>query len=315
MDLDPTRARALIGARQASVLDVRTPEEYALLGHIPGARLVPVQELEERLSEIVPPSEGATLIVVCEHGMRSRWACGLLAGRGLPAVANLAGGMSVWPFEREMGIPEGPEADRSLPSSWLVRNIPHLRFGTALDVACGTGRNSLLLARMGWRVTAVDRDEAALETLGRRATHHGVGVRTIARDLEAGEGLAGLIPAGGFDLVVVINYLHRPLLPELRGAVRPGGVILYETYTTEQAEFGRPTNPDFLLREGELEAALKGFETLAARRGLVATGRAVAGIVARRPRQIPEHGTLEGNGTAVKDDTVTPSIESRSGEA
>ncbi|MCA1973934.1 MAG: SAM-dependent methyltransferase, partial [Caenispirillum sp.] len=90
----------------------------------------------------------------------------------------------------------------------------------------------------------VDRDTEALAALAGRA-----GIETLAADLEAGPW-----PLAGrrFDAIVVTNYLHRPLFPHLIEALAAGGVLLYETFMRGNERFGRPSNPDFLLRPGEL---------------------------------------------------------------
>jgi SAM-dependent methyltransferase len=131
------------------------------------------------------------------------------------------------------------------PSGWVVRWAPQVPPGApVLDVACGAGRHARLFAARGHPVTAVDRDTAAGELLAGLA-----GVRFECDDLET-----GLWSTGGrrFGAVVVTNYLHRPLLPALLDALAPGGFLLYETFAAGNERFGRPSNPDFLLRPGEL---------------------------------------------------------------
>ena len=126
-----------------------------------------------------------------------------------------------------------------------------------MDLACGGGRHSRLLLAAGFQVTALDRDLTALSPL---ADHPGV--TAVEADLEAG----GRFPLAGrtFDLVVVTNYLHRPLFGDLRAAVAPGGGLIYETFAVGNEVFGRPRNPNFLLRPGELRTEFDmGFEIIA----------------------------------------------------
>jgi len=177
-----------------------------------------------------------------------------------------------------VGLPE--------PSSWLVENAHLLpRRGRALDVACGRGRHALRLAAVGLDVLAVDRDRAALEWLERAAQGLGYRVRTECLDLETGP-----FPRGRercdlgrelHDVVVVVHYLHRPLFPALMECLRPGGLLLYETFTVEQGERGRPSNPDFLLEPGELPRRVEPLEILAQREGEF-DGRHVASVAARK---------------------------------
>lgn len=139
----------------------------------------------------------------------------------------------------------GNHSGLDVPSDWVVRWAPLIpRAGRVLDLACGGGRHARHLAAVGYRVEAVDRDADALARLAGCA---GVTVRTA--DLEGGPW-----PYAGerFDGVVVVNYLHRPLLPRLLEAVADGGVLIYETFAAGNERFGRPANPDFLLRRGEL---------------------------------------------------------------
>ncbi|MET0517229.1 MAG: class I SAM-dependent methyltransferase [Burkholderiaceae bacterium] len=133
-------------------------------------------------------------------------------------------------------------------SPWLRRWPQALRPGaTALDLACGSGRHLRHLLEQGLRVTGVDRDAAALAPL--RALP---GAEIIEADIESGPW-----PLAGrqFDLVLVTNYLWRPLLPAIVAAVAPGGWLLYETFASGQERIGRPARPEFLLQPGELLAA------------------------------------------------------------
>ena len=131
------------------------------------------------------------------------------------------------------------------PSPWVLRFAALIRpGGGVLDVAAGHGRHARALATRGLAVHAVDRDPAALEALRRIA-----GVNVHAADLEGGPWpLAG----AAFDAIVVTNYLWRPLLPDLAVSLAPGGLLIYETFGVGNEKFGKPSNPEFLLRTGEL---------------------------------------------------------------
>ena len=125
--------------------------------------------------------------------------------------------------------------------------------GTVLDVACGSGRHMRWLAAQGFAVCGVDRDAALLAPL------QPIG-RTVAADLEGGPW-----PLAGerFDAVVVTNYLWRPLWPALQASLADGAVLIYETFAVGNEAFGKPSNPDFLLRRGELLEACRGLHVVA----------------------------------------------------
>ncbi len=132
------------------------------------------------------------------------------------------------------------------PSDWVQRWAPLVRAGgSVLDVACGSGRHLRWLAGLGFAVTGVDRDGAALAPL------RGLGEIVVA-DLE---GAAWPLPGRRFDAVLVTNYLWRALLPVLCESLAEGGVFIYETFADGQQTVGRPSRPEFLLQPGELLAA------------------------------------------------------------
>jgi SAM-dependent methyltransferase len=117
--------------------------------------------------------------------------------------------------------------------------------GTVLDLACGSGRHSALLASQGHSVLAVDRDISALTSL------EGAFLQAQQLDLEGSDW-----PLLGkqFSGIVVTNYLYRPFIDELPKMLSQGGVLIYETFADGNAEFGKPSNPNFLLKPGELLA-------------------------------------------------------------
>lgn len=157
-----------------------------------------------------------------------------------------------------------------------------------LDLACGAGRNGLFLLSHNVPVIFADNNEAHLQSLSPALEQFGeAGKRSDCWlvDLEAVPSAGGNPLAGRtFDAVVVFNYLHRPLFPAIREAIRPGGLIVYETFTVQQKRFGRPNNPDFLLQAGELREAFGSWECLEDFEGeLPGPTRAVARLIARKP--------------------------------
>jgi tellurite methyltransferase len=172
------------------------------------------------------------------------------------------------------------------PNPLLVKFAPLLAdeslTGAVLDLACGTGENGLHLAGLGLPVVLADRSAEALEVARRAAADRGLNPEFWQVDLEAG---ADPLPEEHYRGMLVFHYLHRPLVPHIRAAIRPGGLLIYETFTAEQAKYGRPHNPDFLLQPGELAGWFEDWETIHYFEGLIESPRkAVAQIVCRKPR-------------------------------
>lgn len=143
------------------------------------------------------------------------------------------------------------------PASWLLSHADALREaarrGPFLDLACGAGRNALAAARLGARVVGVDRSREQLGCLRAAAAAAALPVLAVQADLE--RGLALPVREGAFAAVLVFRYLHRPLAPAIAAALRPGGLLLYETFTIHQRKISEhPRNPAFLLDPGELPA-------------------------------------------------------------
>jgi SAM-dependent methyltransferase len=144
------------------------------------------------------------------------------------------------------------EHDIAAPSAWVERWAPLITRGTVLDVACGSGRHANFFLSKNLKVVAVDREVQVIP-----------GARFVQADLENGSPWP--LPGERFEAVVVANYLYRPLFPRLIESLASGGVLLYETFMLGNERFGRPSNPEFLLRPGELlevfaELTLKGFQ-------------------------------------------------------
>jgi SAM-dependent methyltransferase len=156
------------------------------------------------------------------------------------------------------------------------------RLLAVLDLACGTGQNGLALAERGVPVVFADRSATALEVVKQRLEKDNLPGRIWQVDLEP----SGTNPLAGqsFSAIICFRYLHRPLFPALLSAVKPGGLVIYETFTIENRRFGRPDNEKFLLQANELKTIFRSWELIYDFEGTLANpDRCVAQLVVRKP--------------------------------
>jgi len=168
------------------------------------------------------------------------------------------------------------------PAALLVENLSLLpKGGKALDIAMGTGRNALYLASLGFRVTGIDLSAVAVEKCREKAERLDLPIEALVADLEHHP-----LPSEEYDLIVNFYYLQRSLAPQIVAGLKPGGVLVFETFTIDQLQFGwGPKIPDYLLRPGELQEMFAGLEMLLYQEGVIQGDRgpkAVARLIGRK---------------------------------
>src|SRR4030043_1885037 len=131
---------------------------------------------------------------------------------------------------------------------------------------------------MGFEVEGVDSSLEAMEEALARARDEGVSLQTRVEDLEK----IPYIDEEAYDLVICFNYLQRSLMPQMKNWVKAGGMLVYETFIVDQAKFGKPRNPDHLLRHNELLNTFRDFRVLHYREGIIEGNKAIASIVAQK---------------------------------
>jgi tellurite methyltransferase len=177
-------------------------------------------------------------------------------------------------FRRESG-PDKLLAQHSYLFSDALQDFP------ILDLACGDGHNGIFLASKGFSVVLADRSEDALSQARLNTLTAGVSVQFWQMNLEQ-EGVNPL-EARIFSAVLVFRYLHRPLIPCIMKSLKHGGILMYETFTTEQARFGKPKNPDHLLKTGELLSWFHNWEVIYTFEGIIGVPpKALAQLVCRK---------------------------------
>jgi len=260
-----------------SILDVRAEEDF-LAGHAPGAVNIPAPELARRAHEL--PPKGAAISLFDDDPARLAIVSERLRERGYVVEETWLGLADL--DER------GPSRARLWqPSPFLVEALERIGAlagaapprGRALDLACGCGREAVWLALAGYEVEAIDALPDALERAEDLARRSGARLTTIRQDLKRSPAL----PPARYDLVTVLRFLHRPLLPAIRESVAPGGFVVYEAFHRRDAAKGRRRlKDDHTLEDGELAAAFAGCEALIARDGVERGGRTFSQFLGRR---------------------------------
>lgn len=157
------------------------------------------------------------------------------------------------------------------PSTWVTQHASFIAAGgKVLDLACGSGRHTVWLAKQGFQVDAIDRHSEALASIPSMEN-----IQCILADIE--DGTWPETPER-YDGIVVTRYLYRPILTTLASMLKPGGVLIYETFMVGSERYGKPSNLDFLLHENELYDVYSPLLEIVAFESLVATGNQPAVI-------------------------------------
>jgi tellurite methyltransferase len=173
------------------------------------------------------------------------------------------------------------EPAQLLKDHWRLINDSNLN-GPVLDLACGYGHNAIYLALKGLTVSCCDKSEDALKRTRATAAAYDVNIDIWKADLE--KEAYNPLKDKTYKSILVFRYLHRPLIPHIREALHPGGILMYETFTIAQPRFGKPHNPTHLLDFGELLDWFKDGHIFHYFEGIrQAPQRAVAQIVCRMP--------------------------------
>ncbi|CAK9023337.1 unnamed protein product [Durusdinium trenchii] len=235
------------------ILDVR-PEEDFLRGHLRGAYNVPWADMASRGFEL--PTRSTPFTVCCaeedldeiQEWFDSRTKPWMATVQPVPEELPEEGPSAVGHFL--FSVSPLLEDSEYLLEELRMRHLPEVP--KALDVGCGSGREAILLATRGWKVTALDRDQRALDRLGTLAERQGCNeicgsvCCTLA---DSGDLLAAVEELGHFQLVMVNRHLHRPTLLEIVDLLAPGGLLLFHTF---MEGCSHPKDPEHLLRPGEL---------------------------------------------------------------
>jgi SAM-dependent methyltransferase len=276
-----------VGASSAlpPLLDIRPSADF-VAGHVPGAASIPLEELAARSHELPPSHE--PLRIMDGDATRITAAAEYLARRGRRVLVQT--------FEAAQLVQTGLSHARLWrPTRFLAESLERIgaldashapsggKSRRAVDVACGAGRDAVHLALQGYLVDAIDILPDALQRVADLAVRNGCHVQTICQDLHRQPTLA----AGAYDLIVVVRFLHRPLLAALRRALAPGGWIVYETFHADNRRTGRPPiRADHLVQTGELAGAFAGMHIVVANDAVVCSGRVFSQLLAHNADRV-----------------------------
>ncbi|KXK25099.1 MAG: hypothetical protein UZ01_03473 [Candidatus Brocadia sinica] len=165
------------------------------------------------------------------------------------------------------------------PVEFLKEHIDILPRGKALDIAMGEGRNAVFLAENGFAVDGCDISEIAVKKAKELAKEHNVAIHAFVADLETSK-----LPKDTYDVIACFYYLQRDLIPQMKEALKPGGMIIYETYTIENRErgFEGPKNKDYLLKPNELLDLFKDLKIIYYRELVLNNKKAIASLIAKK---------------------------------
>lgn len=273
----------------AALIDCRPFSEY-LAGHIQAACSLPAQELFARLHELPKRSQ---LLQLCGQATDLAVARPFLLERGYQLLED-----RLWSDELAQDLAQNQQLELGSSSKQWWQAAPLLQHlvqtlmpryqitaGQGLDLACGAGRDLIYLAQHGWNMTGVDWSTDSIQRVEQLAASQQLRITTLLRDLETDANPLPEFKAEHFDLICVARYLHRPLFPLLRTWLKPGGLLVYQTFMQgcEQTAIGRPRNPKFLLASHELAEYFQDFERLLDEIEVLEDGRPVSAFIARKP--------------------------------
>lgn len=271
-----------------ALIDVRDEKDFRF-GHLDGAANFPVKQLVKRIYQL---PDNTRPLRLCGTHAQLEIAFQQLSAKGYQVKAAL-----VWccDVEKQLMIRNQLRTGNESPRLWAPAKIVEhflkehavIQAGIeqssqrALDIACGAGRDSVYLALNGWQVSSIDYLEDALKKAQALAENHQVSLTCYQWDIEKSLEMFQNWDKT-FELVLVVRYLHRPLLPLLKEKISPGGFLVYQTFMQGCEKFGSPKNPRFLLTETELAELFSEFNILIDRVEILADGRPTKVFVAQK---------------------------------
>ncbi|MGX5203155.1 methyltransferase domain-containing protein [Aliikangiella sp. IMCC44632] len=256
-----------IGLKPNPVIDLRSREAFAQ-GHYSDAANFPVESIISRLYQL--PTKSSLLYLIgteqdINEATRALNQKGYAIGASLVWSVSLAAQLKAKHLlslgEQSPRLWQPAPVIERLVKSAQTNSANPLSGLRALDIGCGGGRDAVYLALHGCQVVAVDYQQAAISKVSELAKQHSVKVTAQVLDLEIENNALDQID-GEFDIISVVRYLHRPLLSQIKRKLKPHGFVAYQTFSEGCEAFGKPKNPRFILKNGELAKVFSDFKIL-----------------------------------------------------
>ncbi|GAB6070401.1 hypothetical protein JCM30760_14980 [Thiomicrorhabdus hydrogeniphila] len=272
------------------IIDLRSFEDYKL-NHLKGATWLSWQNLPESLNAL--PAAPAKLYLVGDKeeieaasiflDSKGYLVCGSLVIQSNQAMqdwsSNLPGLVKSGSDSKILWSPSGLVSHfvDLLNQSQLSFNLEEGARPTVLDIGCGGGRDAIFLAKNRMNVTAIDNESKVLKRSKALANLSGANVKFKCCDIKK----AGCLPEQQFDLITMVRFLNRETFNYIKQAIKPGGFVLFQTFTEGVEKFGSPKNPNFILKHGELAHFFAGFTIIIDKVETIDDGRPVASFLAQ----------------------------------
>lgn len=273
------------------ILDLRSREDY-IQGHLADSTWLSLEVLPESLNAL--PASPASLYLVGDKDQIEA-ASVLLHAKGYQVSGSLviesAKAMQDWALQMPSKVIAGKES-RTLwkPSAliaYLMQEIKQQHIvlpaqssrPNVLDIGCGGGRDAIFMAQQRCNVQAIDHEAKVLKRAKALAALSGSQVKFTCCDIKK----KGCLPDKQFDVISVVRFLNRDLFAYIRQVLKPGGVVVFETFSAGVEKIGTPKNPQFILKEGELAEVFSDFEVLVDRITTLPDGRPLNSFIAQKP--------------------------------
>lgn len=288
-----TRLVKIIENNEAGILDCRTREEFHL-NHIKKSVNIPCSQINLRVAELPVKSRPLVLVGTGSELVDCR---DFLFERGYEVLDHLDVSLeNFWTVLKKSTFLESLWTDGiSVDQLWqpnlflkhsmhlIEQSLPKNRPVRVLDIACGSGREAVYLAKKGWQVTAVDHLSEVCKRcreLVKFQLTEGQDVKIVCEDITASD---SMFDDASMDLIMTFRFLHRPLFESIQRWLKPGGVFIGETFSIEAAKFGKPRRRSFMLEKDELSSYFPNWRILKQQQRQLSDGRPLIGGIYQKP--------------------------------